>query len=294
MSFERPLLLLSLLVVGLAVVAWFLAERRRARYAVRYTNIDVLATVVERREWRRYVPPVLFALALAALLLSLGRPHVNRMVASEKATVILVLDTSRSMQATDVKPTRLGAAQEAMKMFLDQRAGSAPRRARRLRRRGAGRDAADLRSRPRRAVRRLGRRVPHLRRDGDRGRTAGRDRARQAVRRPASEVGGADRRAGPGHEIARLVVARAGRRRAVAGPGLRREEPRLDPLPLGRRPDAWPPRAAPGRASSRGTPAIPCTPSPSERRRGRSGAGSAGSARAARTSSSPCRPTPRR
>jgi Ca-activated chloride channel family protein len=120
MSFERPFLLLSLLVVALAVLAWFLAERRRARYAVRYTNIDVLATVVERREWRRYVPPILFALALSALLLSLARPHVDRMVANERATVILVLDTSRSMQATDVKPTRLAAAQEAMKVFLDR------------------------------------------------------------------------------------------------------------------------------------------------------------------------------
>jgi Ca-activated chloride channel homolog len=126
MSFERPFLLLSLLVVALAVGAWFLAERRRARYAVRYTNIDVLASVVERRQWRRYVPPVLFALALAALLLSLARPHVDRMVANEKATVILVLDTSRSMQATDVKPTRLAAAQEAMKVFLD----SVPKRLR--------------------------------------------------------------------------------------------------------------------------------------------------------------------
>ena len=120
MSFERPFLLLTLLVVAIAVLAWFLAERRRARYAVRYTNIDVLATVVEPREWRQYVPPVLFALALTALLLSLARPQVNRMVANERATVILVLDTSRSMQATDVKPTRLGAAQEAMKTFLDR------------------------------------------------------------------------------------------------------------------------------------------------------------------------------
>ena len=120
MSFERPLLLLSLLVVALAVGVWILAERRRARYAVRYTNLEVLATVVERREWRRYVPPILFALALSALFLSLARPHVNRMVASERATVILVLDTSRSMQATDVKPTRLAAAQEAMKLFLDK------------------------------------------------------------------------------------------------------------------------------------------------------------------------------
>ena len=171
--------------------------------------------------------------------------------------MILVVDTSRSMQAKDVKPTRLGAAQEAIELFLDQASRSAPRRARRLRGRGAGRDAADLRPRPRRAVRRLGRRVPHLRRNGDRRCSAGGSRARQAVRRPAAEVGGADGGAGPGHEIARLAVARAGRRRAVAGPGLRREEPRLDPLPLRRRPDARAPRAAPGRGARHATPAIP-------------------------------------
>lgn len=120
MSFERPFLLLSLLVVGLAVGVWIVAERRRARYAIRYTNLEVLATVVEARQWRRYVPPVLFALALSALFVSLARPHVDRMVASERATVILVLDTSRSMQAEDVKPTRLAAAQEAMRLFLDR------------------------------------------------------------------------------------------------------------------------------------------------------------------------------
>ena len=120
MSFERPLLLLSVLVVALAVVFWIVAERRRMRYAVRFTNMEVLAAVVEGRSWRRYVPPALFALALTALFVGLARPHVNRMVASEKATVILVIDTSRSMQATDVEPTRLAAAQEAARVFLDR------------------------------------------------------------------------------------------------------------------------------------------------------------------------------
>ena len=70
--------------------------------SVRYTNLEVLATVVERRSWRRYVPPALFALALCALFLSLGGRRQLAVVASERATVILVLDTSRSMQAKDV------------------------------------------------------------------------------------------------------------------------------------------------------------------------------------------------
>jgi Ca-activated chloride channel homolog len=119
MTFERPLFLLTLLLIGGAAGVWIFAERRRARYAVRYTNLDVLATVVGGRAWSRYVPPALFALALTALFVALARPQVHRMVTSERATVILVVDTSRSMQSRDVKPTRLGAAQEAVRTFLD-------------------------------------------------------------------------------------------------------------------------------------------------------------------------------
>jgi Ca-activated chloride channel family protein len=119
-SFQSPWLLLSFVVVAAAVGVWVLAERRRMRYAVRYTNLDVLATVVPGRSWWRLVPAVLFLLALTALLVGLARPNVDRMVLKQRATVILVVDTSRSMQARDVAPTRLGAAQEAMRKFLDQ------------------------------------------------------------------------------------------------------------------------------------------------------------------------------
>jgi Ca-activated chloride channel homolog len=119
-SFERPLFLLSLLLVGVAIAFWLVAERRRMKYAVRFTNLEVLASVADSRSWRRYVPPALFALALSALFVGLARPQVDRMTASERASVILVIDTSRSMQARDVRPTRLGAAQEALRLFLDQ------------------------------------------------------------------------------------------------------------------------------------------------------------------------------
>jgi Ca-activated chloride channel family protein len=120
MSFERPLMLVSLVVVALAVAFWLVNERRRQRYAVRFTNLEVLAAVAGGRAWKRYVPPALFALALTALLVGLARPEVDRMVTSERASVILVVDTSRSMQAEDVEPTRLGAAQEAVRLFLDR------------------------------------------------------------------------------------------------------------------------------------------------------------------------------
>jgi Ca-activated chloride channel family protein len=120
MTFKSPWLLLGLLVLALAVGLWLLADRRRARYTVRYTNVDVLATVVSGRSWMRYVPSGLVALGLAVLLVGLARPEVTRTLVRERATVILVVDTSRSMQAEDVEPTRLGAAQEALRTFLDE------------------------------------------------------------------------------------------------------------------------------------------------------------------------------
>jgi Ca-activated chloride channel homolog len=126
MSFDRPLLLLTLLVVPAAVALYVLAERRRMRYAIRFTNLDVLAGVLGGRLWRHYVPLALFLLALAALCVGVARPQRTTLVPSDRATVILVIDVSRSMQARDVKPNRIGAAQAAVRTFLDR----APKRLR--------------------------------------------------------------------------------------------------------------------------------------------------------------------
>lgn len=123
MTFGHPLLLLTLLLIPAAVGAWLLAERRRMRYAVRFTNLDVLAAVVAERRgvaWRRYVPPAVFLLALASACVAFARPHVTHTVGTQRATVILVVDVSGSMQASDVKPTRLQAAQAAVRTFLDR------------------------------------------------------------------------------------------------------------------------------------------------------------------------------
>jgi Ca-activated chloride channel family protein len=119
-SFERPWLLLALLLVPAAVGLYLLAERRRMRYAVRFTNVDVLAGVMRGRIWRQYVPLALFLLALAALCLGVARPQRTTLVPKDRATVILVVDVSRSMEAKDVKPSRIGAAQEAVRVFLDK------------------------------------------------------------------------------------------------------------------------------------------------------------------------------
>src|SRR3954447_19521724 len=92
-------------------------QRRRRPYAVRYTNVDLLASVAGR-SWTRHVPALFALLALAALLIAIARPQ--RTVAAERreATVILVFDTSGSMLATDVQPSRLAAAQLAGEGFV--------------------------------------------------------------------------------------------------------------------------------------------------------------------------------
>ena len=124
MNFEQPLLLLTLLVLPLAWLGWRLVMRRRMKYAVRFTNVDVLAGVVGKPSPLRLVAPVLLALALAALCFAVSRPHVAGLGPSDKGAVILVLDVSGSMQAEDVKPTRLAAAQRAIHIFLDKVPGN--------------------------------------------------------------------------------------------------------------------------------------------------------------------------
>jgi len=120
-SFGHPYLLLTLLLVPAAAVAYRLLERRRARYALRFTNVSVLESVlVSTRPWRRWTMNGLVLLALATLCVAVSRPHAATSVIDENATVVLVLDVSGSMHAIDVKPTRLTAAQEALHTFLDE------------------------------------------------------------------------------------------------------------------------------------------------------------------------------
>jgi Ca-activated chloride channel family protein len=119
LSFGTPLLLLGLLLLPLLLLAYRRLQRRPSKYAVRYTNLDVLATVVEStRSWRRHAGLALFLLALAALLVGFARPSMTRLADREEATIVLVIDVSGSMQAEDVEPTRLEAAQAVVRDFL--------------------------------------------------------------------------------------------------------------------------------------------------------------------------------
>jgi Ca-activated chloride channel homolog len=117
LTFQAPLLLALLALVPLAAVAYVLAQRRRRRFAVRYTNVDVLAAVAAGRSWGRHLPALLGLLALAALLVALARPQHTVAAVRREATVMLLTDTSGSMTANDVKPTRLAAAKAAARTF---------------------------------------------------------------------------------------------------------------------------------------------------------------------------------
>ena len=119
MSFEWPALLWGLVLVPLVLIIYIIIQRRRMRYAVRFTNLNLLANLVPRFPgWRRHLPPAFFVLALGALLLGLARPQATVEVPREEATVVMAMDTSGSMEATDVSPDRLSAAQEAAETFL--------------------------------------------------------------------------------------------------------------------------------------------------------------------------------
>jgi Ca-activated chloride channel family protein len=119
MTFGHPLLLLVLLALPVLAAIYVYLERRPPRYAMTYPNVDLLIAVTRGRQVRRYVPPLLALLAVAGLCIALARPHKSTLVPSEDATVVLVIDVSGSMQAKDVKPTRLAAAQAAVRKFLD-------------------------------------------------------------------------------------------------------------------------------------------------------------------------------
>jgi Ca-activated chloride channel family protein len=117
MTFREPLLLAGLVLVPLALLAYWVAQRRRRRYAVRYPAVDVLAGVAGKARGR-HVPALLALLALAALGLALARPERTVAVEARQGTVMLVHDTSGSMQATDVAPDRLSAAREAARTLV--------------------------------------------------------------------------------------------------------------------------------------------------------------------------------
>jgi Ca-activated chloride channel homolog len=121
MSFASPFILWGLALIPVALFAYWLLQRRRIKYAARFTNLALLANVVDASPGRRrHIPAALVLLSLAALVVAMARPQAVVAVPRDDATVVMTMDSSASMTATDVPPTRLDAAKSAASSFLDR------------------------------------------------------------------------------------------------------------------------------------------------------------------------------
>jgi Ca-activated chloride channel family protein len=119
LAFLAPDRLLILLVIPLLIGAYIFASRRKNRRGMRFTNTSMLDVVVPKQsQWRRHLAVALSLLSLITLTAAFARPKTQVDVPRERATVVLVIDASLSMQATDVKPSRLDAAKQAAIEFV--------------------------------------------------------------------------------------------------------------------------------------------------------------------------------
>ena len=119
LTFFWPQFLWLLLIVPLLLLVYFWLLRRKKKTAVRFASLAIVREAMAGgSQWRRHVPPVLFLLALTAMLLAAARPFATLSLPSLQQTIILAMDVSGSMRATDVQPNRLVASQNAAKAFL--------------------------------------------------------------------------------------------------------------------------------------------------------------------------------
>ncbi len=119
-SFSSPVGLLALLSIPVVVALWWSSRARARKTAIRFPAAGVLAAAGGRYDWGRFVAGALAIAALASLSLALAKPVKAVRVPIEQASIVLVTDHSGSMAATDVSPSRLGAAQGAAQTFIDQ------------------------------------------------------------------------------------------------------------------------------------------------------------------------------
>ena len=121
MSFLAPQYLWLLAFVPAFVVLYFLVLARRKKAALRYASLALVKEALGAgQRLRRHLPPLLLLLAVSGMLLAVARPTAVITLPSEQRTIILAIDVSLSMRATDVEPNRLAAAQEAAKAFIQQ------------------------------------------------------------------------------------------------------------------------------------------------------------------------------
>jgi len=120
MDFLSPGYLWLLLAVAALAAAYVVAQLRRKRFVARFSNVELLGSVAPRRPgWRRHLTFALLLIALIVLSIGVARPAASVKVPRERATVMLAIDVSLSMEATDVLPSRIEAAKTAGKQFVD-------------------------------------------------------------------------------------------------------------------------------------------------------------------------------
>ncbi len=119
-NFTTPWWFLLLVVVAMIAAGYIVVQRMRHKRTMRFTNLELLEKVVPKRQgWVRHVPAVVLVIALMLLTTAMAGPTDTQRVPRNRATVMLVIDVSLSMEATDVRPTRLRAAQDAAKDFAN-------------------------------------------------------------------------------------------------------------------------------------------------------------------------------
>src|SRR6266571_7137770 len=124
MTFLWSEMLWLLLIVPLLVAGYFYLLRRKQESALRYASLSMVKEAIGAQRFRRHIPPLLFLLALIAMLVAVARPAAVVTLPSQHQTIILAMDVSGSMRATDVEPNRISAAQAAAKAFVAEQPSS--------------------------------------------------------------------------------------------------------------------------------------------------------------------------
>src|SRR6266567_2443566 len=121
MTFAWPEMLWLLLFAPALIAAYVWSLRRQKKNALRYANLGLVKDALGRRQrFRRHIPPLLFLTAMVATIFAIARPSAIITLPSDQRTTLLVMDVSLSMRASDVKPSRIAAAQSAAKAFVQE------------------------------------------------------------------------------------------------------------------------------------------------------------------------------